>query len=565
MEDSIKQFPLIKEFRFIHGTIPVNSSLKLKYSDNSEEEKENLIHRITNSETGGCFLITGYRGVGKTCFVDEVIKKICNSEKNKKGKFILSIKLNLARDLTPLELMHHIIRKFYEVIEREKESVKNKNVWKYIQKVYLRTILKMKCSSEAAQKELLSKAVHTSAEGEIKGGILGFLSGAVKTGISGKRGVSKEDAYRQTIDVYDLDYDEKTAESDILRIAELLKSENCMPLVILDEMDKLIESAIPERGKNIESIVSALKNVFSASGLIFLLVAGKEFYDIWDEDKKKEDSIYASIFSYVFYISKDWDIGTRMLKKYVPGENNLEDFGHYLNYAAKGIIRKAFHEFNNFVKWKDEKAYLELSEKDIKKVTFYGNLQKILQDEVDKTLNRLVKTPILPRKLDMLKYIVYDRIIGEILESHSIDAGHLQDELINEFGKEKNEHLIKGIFQPLLEILENKGWLEKEETMYRLAKGKIEEKADFEGEREVLDKIEQREVDQRIKSEQLTREAERLINAAKESEGEQIVPVNMEKVKDKLLDALKYWPENEKARKLLDEEIKPYISYQELS
>src|SRR3990167_271834 len=560
MEDSIKRFPLIKEFRFIHGTIPVNSSLKLKYSDNSEEEKEKLIHRIINTETGGCFLITGYRGVGKTCFVDEVIQEICNSEKNTKGKSTLWIKLNLARDLTSLNLMHQIIRNFYEVVEREKESIKDKNVWKCIQKAYLRTILKMKSSSEAAQKELLSKAIHSSAVGEIKGGILGFLSGRVKTGILGKRDNSKEDAYRQTVDVYDLDYDEKTAESDIIRIAELLKRANHMLVVVLDEIDKLIESDTPERGKNIESIVSALKNVFSASGLIFLLVAGKEFYDIWVEDRKKEDSIYESIFSYDFYISKDWDIGARMLKKYVPGEDKLENFGHYLNYAAKGILRKAFHEFNKFVTWEDGKAYLELSEKDVKKITFYGNLQKILQDEVDKTLNGLEKTPLSTRKLDKLRYIIYERVIGKILEGRSFDAGNLQDELIQNFKEE--EHLIKGIFQPLLKILENNGWLEKEEAMYCLAKKKVGERADFEGSREVFTQIEKKEGDQRIKSEQLTRDAERLIDESKESEGEQIVPINMEKVKDMLVDALKLWPENKKARILWDEEIEPYISYQ---
>jgi len=36
----------------------------------------------------------------------------------------------------------------------------------------------------------------------------------------------------------------------------------------------------------------------------------------------------------------------------------------------------------------------------------------------------------------------------------------------------------------------------------------------------------------------------------------------MEKVKDMLVDALKLWPENKKARILWDEEIEPYISYQ---
>lgn len=565
MDEERKRFQLISEFRFIHGNIQLNPLLRLSYVDNIEEERKRLIHRINRTETGGCFLITGYRGVGKTCFIDKLINDISDEAKDKS---ILAIKLNLAKVLEPRDLMHQIIRRLYEGVEEKKKHIGNEDILTYIQESYFRTILNMKCESEVGKKEFISNVIHSHAKGEIRGGIFGFLSGVVKTGLKRERGTSVEDA-RQIVKQFSyLDYDENTAEADILKITKLLREDNkLIPIVVFDELDKLIENDEKnDKEKNIEkvkNILSALKNIFSSSGLFFLLVAGKDFYDMWIEDRKREDSIYESIFSYDLYICKDWDIGARILEKYVLDynlyKNNLEIFRYYLNFMAKGILRKAIHEFNNFVDWENENAYLELRGLAIKKVKFYGDLQKLLHDRIDREINQLEKILIPARRMDKLKYIAYNRIIDKVLKGSEFNMDELQDKLIGEFKKE--EEIMKGLLSTILKILQEGGWLEiSGENNCRLAISKERERVDFEGRREILTQRERINVDQKVEAERLKEKAKWKISAAKEvKEGREIEAVNLIEIYEMLIKAKELNPEDTEIQNLIDEEIKPHI------
>src|SRR5262249_52972956 len=66
--------------------------------------------------------ITGYRGVGKTSFVNQVIRRmrqacIWQSSRDPRTELrLIHIELNLARYLEPAGLMHHIIRRLYETL-----------------------------------------------------------------------------------------------------------------------------------------------------------------------------------------------------------------------------------------------------------------------------------------------------------------------------------------------------------------------------------------------------------------------------------------------------------------
>src|SRR5262245_29100216 len=63
--------PLKSEFRFAHEPIQDAQSRFI----GRQAEMEGLAERILFSD-GGSFLITGYRGVGKTSFMNQVIRKL---------------------------------------------------------------------------------------------------------------------------------------------------------------------------------------------------------------------------------------------------------------------------------------------------------------------------------------------------------------------------------------------------------------------------------------------------------------------------------------------------------
>src|SRR5262245_53048735 len=95
--------PLRMNFRF--GYEPIRDATSNRFVGR-ERELTGLVERLEYSH-GGSFLLTGYRGVGKTSFVNQVIKRL------EERMPVLDVYLNLSRALKPAELMHHIIRRLY--------------------------------------------------------------------------------------------------------------------------------------------------------------------------------------------------------------------------------------------------------------------------------------------------------------------------------------------------------------------------------------------------------------------------------------------------------------------
>ena len=98
--------PLVPDFCFGHEPI---QSLSNREFVGRIDEINDFVERIEHS-SGGSFLITGYRGVGKTSFVNEVLSVL----KRRMSVPVLDVYVNLARSLTEAELMHLVIRRVYE-------------------------------------------------------------------------------------------------------------------------------------------------------------------------------------------------------------------------------------------------------------------------------------------------------------------------------------------------------------------------------------------------------------------------------------------------------------------
>jgi len=104
------RIPLHPDFRFMHEP---QSAFERDYFIGRKEEIEELVRRLQYSD-GGSFLITGYRGVGKTSFVNKALDILGRKVT------LLDVHLNLARSLEPAELMHLIVRHLYDrLIEKD--------------------------------------------------------------------------------------------------------------------------------------------------------------------------------------------------------------------------------------------------------------------------------------------------------------------------------------------------------------------------------------------------------------------------------------------------------------
>jgi hypothetical protein len=111
--DAIETIPLGAEFRFVHEPLGNSSDMRWERFVGRTVELEDFVSRVVLSN-GGAFLLTGYRGVGKTSFVNRVIHQV--RERLPEARTfvgearVVDIAFNFARPLEPVELLHHIVR-----------------------------------------------------------------------------------------------------------------------------------------------------------------------------------------------------------------------------------------------------------------------------------------------------------------------------------------------------------------------------------------------------------------------------------------------------------------------
>lgn len=391
--------PLRNSFRFVHEPIGgENNSLFVGRTT----EIDALVERILFSN-GGSFLVTGYRGVGKTSFINQVVHKLENAlswAETFLGKTeIIDIYMNVARPLQPSEIMHHIIRRMYErLLEKNIYPLLSPESREAIETAYNRTSLNM-------ARKLSESKEQTIGSNEINLG--GFL---LKAGV--KIPWSRKYSSTQNFETSYLGYDDKAAEHDIISISKKLSRGYNHPLsfwqylkyffynnktetvslkiiFVFDELDKLEEYTVQigeETRPAIEDILSALKNLFTTSGVTFIFVAGKDLQERWLEDVGKGDSVYESVFSYDKYLPCLWTESDAICENLIENfaalsvyeSNIIGEFQKYLTYRGRGIPRRIVRTFNEYVKWNEEKPVAAFTPQNIRTIRFFAAIQDLI-------------------------------------------------------------------------------------------------------------------------------------------------------------------------------------------
>lgn len=322
--------PLKSEFRFAHEPILFRDrpnsgagAAKARFVGRERELRE-MIQRIVLSE-GGAFLVTGYRGVGKTSFVNRTVQEIRELLARLADRYgrirVVDIYLNLARPLVPMELMHHIVRSLYcRLDEMGMLPWLDSEVREALVLAYQRTSM------------TIMRKVGQSSERGI--GISDLALSPQFLGVTPKLSASTKRSRSEGLDMSFLHYEDKAAEYDIIRLLNRLPNGYTPPLgrarrfwrrirrqppepvglktiYVFDELDKLEEFTASNGRPVIDDILSALKNLFTTSGVTFIFVGGKDLHERWVEDLGKGDSVYESVFAFHKYLPAMWaDTGT---------------------------------------------------------------------------------------------------------------------------------------------------------------------------------------------------------------------------------------------------------------
>lgn len=456
------------------------------------EEQNFLADRIVFSN-GGAYLINGYRGVGKTSFVNEVIDQaksiLSGQQETTNNTKLIPVFLNLARELSPSEIMFMIIRKLEQTLKEGQIFNKlDKELRERIEQAVIRTSFNVKRNES---KETAFKYKFGFPD-------LGLDSGVGKVALGSFFDFSREHLSQKGLELESLGYNDKTAESDILDILQQLnkgyrsswsrKQTHLKIVFILDELDKLdSKNEISSPQKNIgESdyklepskrdylmeLLSVLKNLFNNPNSVFIFIAGKGMHINWQNDLRKIDSLYDSIFSDEIYIPCLWELPDQYLEQIVEkGIDKNQDelvkaIKGLVRYLSRGIPRRVFREINSLISRHGNQFYLCIDGLTQNKAQLLNLIedQVLQQNSLELRGDSLHHTS--PKtyndEIKMCSYFIIDILLGFGRKGFSIeDIDAIAKEIIpekTEIGKEELKKLIENV----LKILVSKGFIYQE-------------------------------------------------------------------------------------------------------
>jgi serine/threonine protein kinase len=398
-----ERVPLSTGFRFIHEPLGASDGAEWNQFVGRSSELEDLVSRIVLSN-GGAFLLTGYRGVGKTTFVNRVIYEVRQRLPRAEGLVgtarVVDVHFNFARPLKPVELLYHILRGLHRrLVELD--------ILRHLDPA-LRQDLELACTRTSA-----SVAIGDDTETQSQLGA-DFTLGVpwVRLPIPLKLQRSWKAVARR--DLSYLSYDEKAAEHDLIGIARRLSHGYLEPrprwrpwplhparrrihlkvVMVFDELDKLDDDRSQPERSPLDRVLGTLKNLFTTSGMAFIFVAGKGLHERWLEDLSRGDSIYESVFAHAQYLSGMWTDAEQLCDALVQsGGTSIATpsyvaFRKYLAFKGRGIPRRTIRGFNEFVRWDQPTPCLQFAQSDVRRFRFYAGLFDALVGAEEELLGR---------------------------------------------------------------------------------------------------------------------------------------------------------------------------------
>jgi hypothetical protein len=381
-------------FRLVHEPLHTDDHAWLAVGEH--RVAAGLAERLRYSMAGS-FLVTGFRGVGKTTAVREALRLY----QHESGDDVIAVEISLARAPTREQLLFEMVRRLYEaladlrVLDRLTPSIQD-----IVNRAYARTSLAMKeTRSQTDERHQQAKFGGTVTLGKGPGS-LAFPVPSLDFGRKRSRGLATELSF--------LAYSDADAEHDLQRILASLRNPEAarrnrwysawskiglaryaQPLqarivIVLDEIDKVTER---EGGlKAFEGLLSSLKNLLSTPGVHFIVVGGVDLHDEWVRDTAGPNSLYRSVFSWHAYTPCVWNQAGELLRR--VGASDQSDahmspprlVSDYLEFTARGILRTLMFELNGLATWPDGQPHILIEDPEVRRIRLLSELQRELAE-----------------------------------------------------------------------------------------------------------------------------------------------------------------------------------------
>jgi predicted Ser/Thr protein kinase len=397
------------EFRLVHEPIGKDDDWELL------PEEADVVKRLSDRlrhSSGGTFLITGFRGVGKTTVVRRALGEITDDNEYD----VIDVGVSLARPVSTTVLLFEVMRR---LVERLTET----GLLRALSPRLRDDLLTAYRRTSFAMRQTMTR--ENSVETQF--GVGGDLSLAKVRLPLPRFSRTRSRAETEATEISFLTYTETDVEHDFLRAIDLLSRPDAFRwrrvrgflahfttrfaprqfpqlVVVFDEIDKLTEE---EGGlQTFKTILGGLKNVLAASGVHFVLIAGVDLHDEWLRESATANSLYRSVFAWQGYIACSWQAAERVLGEALEDATD-EDFDvlvNYLQYRGRGVIRNVHYELNELIEWEDGKPSIQIDGIAEERVRVLAELSDALQGAFEGAEDSVLSTP---SDLDRVKQVAY--------------------------------------------------------------------------------------------------------------------------------------------------------------
>lgn len=391
---------------------PYSSDLKDSFLIEDSGLVDNLVKELNNAHSS-TFLVSGYRGAGKTSFINQVIEKM--------GKDTIHVDLSLAKYDSYSDLVKKLIRQlhisfensnrkdekilidirdrlkqlydqtFHEITRYKKNDLINENATSSEVSFDLKKIAPLIFVGLSGSIGMFNLFKSTFASYSL------FLLSLIWTVISSWNLTHKKSNNNTQTDSYSKKnlYDNEIAEHYLFEIIKELKRLNVKTLIVFDELDKIQPIG------NIYNIINELKSLLLSGYSNFIVIAGQGLYYQLEKSETEDDSILSSIFSKSIHIPF---LKYTTLKKYclrlvkddaINRDELSNNFFDSLILNSGRNPRKLSNLIRAKLNWDDKTPYLlvEESQDEIYKLEsqLLSITTKILDSELPKFTNNIIK------------------------------------------------------------------------------------------------------------------------------------------------------------------------------
>jgi hypothetical protein len=364
-------------------TAPLDGEdLERHYAGRPDDDARRLARQIRQAD--GAILVTGYRGVGKSSFVNRALyhAQAAQAERAADGWLLVPVTVNLAKAVGVERILRLTLRAVRAaLLDPESAAPRpipgdrggrlvplHESEITRLQEAYIRATLRVSLGRSTVEEQKWEVGGKVSVDpGKLVGLELGkFLSA----------GLSRSRADKINREVSLLDYDENAAEGDLAALIVSLATPRPLgpdgPAVrlklvfVFDELDKM------DVDTGLKPMIEGLKNLFLQQHAVFMLITSKRLYYDLLKDRAVEDALLNSYFSAIVHVPlltaaqvramlDDWIVS---LPPRPPPDSRedrlLNQLARFLTYRSFGNPRDIIRELRQMQEWADtsERPYL---------------------------------------------------------------------------------------------------------------------------------------------------------------------------------------------------------------